>query len=85
MKTEVLTLEKYSYGGDAFGRLADKRAVFVPFALPGEHVRIQIVEEKKGYARGELLAVLERLTRPHRSTLPHFTHLRRLPLPTFAL
>ena len=41
------------------GRLPDSRAVFVPFALPGELVRLRIVEEKRGHARAELLEVLE--------------------------
>jgi 23S rRNA (uracil1939-C5)-methyltransferase len=54
-----LQLEKLTYGGDAMGRLADGRAVFVPFGLPGERVRIRLTEEKRGFARGELLEVLE--------------------------
>ena len=58
-------LDKLTYGGDAIGRLPDPltgaggRAVFVPFGLPGELVRIRLVEEKKNFARGELLEVLE--------------------------
>ncbi len=46
------------YGGEALGRLPDGRAVFVPFALPGEKVRIRLVEEKRGHARAEVLEVL---------------------------
>jgi 23S rRNA (uracil1939-C5)-methyltransferase len=41
------------------GRLPDGRAVFVPFTLPGERVRVRLVEEKRGFARAELLEVLE--------------------------
>jgi 23S rRNA (uracil1939-C5)-methyltransferase len=41
------------------GRLPDGRAVFVPFGLPGERVRIRLTEEKRGFARGQLLDVLE--------------------------
>ncbi len=63
-KTFDLLLEKYTYGGDAMGRLADGRAVFVPFGLPGERVRVRLTEEKRGFARGELLEVLE--ASPHR-------------------
>lgn len=58
-KTPEIKLEKFSYGGDVIGRLSDGRAVFVPFGLPGERVRIQLVEEKKNFARAELLEVLE--------------------------
>ena len=46
------------YGGDALGRLPDGRAVFVPYALPGERARIRLVEEKRGFARAELVEIL---------------------------
>jgi len=52
-------LEKHTYGGDAMGRLPDGRAIFVPFGLPGEKVRIRLVEEKKNFARGEIIEILE--------------------------
>jgi len=61
----TFTLDKLTYGGDALGKLpaplsgASGRAVFVPFALPGETVRARIVEEKRGHARAELIEVLE--------------------------
>ncbi|MFZ5819205.1 MAG: class I SAM-dependent RNA methyltransferase [Chloroflexota bacterium] len=51
-------LDRLAYGGDAMGRLPGGRAVFVPFGLPGERVRVRIVEEKKNFARAELLEVL---------------------------
>lgn len=63
MDTEV-TPTTLTYGGDAMARLADGRAVFVPFALPGEHVRIRLTEEKRGFARAELVEILE--ASPHR-------------------
>ncbi|HLO18543.1 MAG TPA: class I SAM-dependent RNA methyltransferase [Anaerolineales bacterium] len=63
-KTVDLFLEKHTYGGDTMGRLSDGRAVFVPFGLPGEHVRIRLTDEKRGFARGELLEILE--ASPHR-------------------
>ena len=54
-----ILLEKHAYGGDGMGRLADGRAVFVLFGLPGERVRIRLIEEKRGFARGELVEILE--------------------------
>jgi 23S rRNA (uracil1939-C5)-methyltransferase len=54
-----ITLEKLTYGGDAMGRLPDGRAVFVPFGLPGETVRIQLTQEKQNFARGEILEILK--------------------------
>ncbi|MBI5962581.1 MAG: class I SAM-dependent RNA methyltransferase [Chloroflexi bacterium] len=53
-----INLEKLTYGGEAMGRLPDGRAVFVPFGLPGEAVRVRLVQEKQNFARGELLEVL---------------------------
>ena len=40
------------------GRLPDGRAVFVPFGLPGEQVRVELTEDKKNFARGKLLELL---------------------------
>jgi 23S rRNA (uracil1939-C5)-methyltransferase len=54
----VVEITTLVYGGDGLGRLPDGRAVFVPFCLPGERVRIQITEEKPRHARAELLEVL---------------------------
>ena len=58
MEKEIL-LTTLAYGGDAMGRLEDGRAVFVPFGLPGERVRVRLTEEKRGFARGELVEILE--------------------------
>ena len=46
------------YGGDALARLPDGRAVFIPFALPGETCRIRLIEDKERFARAELIEVL---------------------------
>ena len=54
-----ITLEKLTYGGEAMGRLQDGRAVFVPFGLPGETVRIQLTQEKQNFARGEILEIIK--------------------------
>jgi 23S rRNA (uracil1939-C5)-methyltransferase len=51
-------LTAFTYGGEAMGRLSDGRAVFVPFALPGEKARVRLVEEKRNHARAELVEVL---------------------------
>lgn len=57
--TEIeVTLTIPTYGGEAMGRLADGRAVFVAFGLPGETVRARLTEEKRGFARAVLLEVL---------------------------
>jgi len=54
-----VSLTTLTYGGDAMGRLPDSRAVFIPFGLPGERVRVRLTEEKKNFARGEIVEFLE--------------------------
>jgi 23S rRNA (uracil1939-C5)-methyltransferase len=89
MTSERLTvrLEKLAYGGDALGRLADGRAVFVPFSLPGETVCIHITEEKTGHVRAELVEVLEPSTGRIEPKCRHFgvcggCHYQHLPYQT---
>lgn len=65
-------LDALVYGGDAMGRLEDGRAVFVPFGLPGEVVRVRLVEEKRGHARGELIQVLQPSPLRIQPRCPHF-------------
>jgi 23S rRNA (uracil1939-C5)-methyltransferase len=60
------------YGGDGLGRLPDGRAVFVPYVLPGEKVRVRLFDEKKSHARARLVEVIT--PSPERITprCPHF-------------
>ena len=57
---EFYDIEIFSlvYGGDGLGRLPDGRAVFVPYVLPGEKVRVHVFEGKKSHARARLVEVL---------------------------
>ncbi len=55
----TVKLEKLVYGGDALGKLPDGRAVFVPFGLPGEEVRVEIIETKSTHARARLVEVVQ--------------------------
>jgi len=50
-------LTDLAYGGDAVGRY-EGRVLFVPGGIPGERVRVDIVEERRGHARAELLEIL---------------------------
>jgi len=54
-----LTLTALAYGGEALGRDSDGRVVFVPFALPGERVQVQLLEQRRRWARARLLQVLQ--------------------------
>lgn len=71
-ETFDLKLEKLTYGGEAMGRLPDNRAVFVPFGLPGERVRVRLVEEKKNFARGEIVEFVEPLLDRIKAKCKHF-------------
>jgi 23S rRNA (uracil1939-C5)-methyltransferase len=68
-----LTVTKFTYGGECLGRLPDGRAIFVPFTLPGEEVRVRLTEEKRRFARGELIEVLEPSPERISPRCPHFT------------
>jgi 23S rRNA (uracil1939-C5)-methyltransferase len=56
MSIEV-ELTDLAYGGDAVGRY-EGRVLFVPGGIPGERVRVEIIEERRGHARAELLEIL---------------------------
>ncbi|MBN1813405.1 MAG: 23S rRNA (uracil(1939)-C(5))-methyltransferase RlmD [Anaerolineae bacterium] len=57
MATFELELTTITHGGAALGR-HEGRAIFVPYALPGETVRAEIVEDKGRYAFARLVEVL---------------------------
>ena len=59
IETFEIEMEKLVYGGDCLGRLPDGRAVFVPFVLPGEIVKIEIIEDKKRFARGVPVEIIQ--------------------------
>lgn len=69
---EDLTLTTFAYGGAALGRLEDGRAVFVPFGVPGERVRIQLGEDKGRFRRGRIVRVLEAAAARVPARCPHF-------------
>ncbi len=61
----LVQIEKPVYGGEFLAR-AEGKAVFVPLTLPGEQVRVRVVEEKRGYAKAEVEEIVsasaERIT-----------------------
>ena len=66
-----LQLTTMAHGGAALGR-AQGRVVFVPYTIPGERVRVEIVESHARWAQARLVEVLE--PSPHRviPPCPHF-------------
>lgn len=51
-------IEGYGYDGEGVGRL-DGKVVFVPYALRGERVEIEFVDEHSSFYRGKLKKVLK--------------------------
>ncbi len=54
----LLTIEKAIYGG-AFLARDEGKATFVPLALPGEKVRVRIVEDKRSHAVAEIEQIVQ--------------------------
>lgn len=53
-----LTLDSLAFGGEAVGRDAGGRVVFVAGGAPGERVVARVVEDKRTFARAELVRVI---------------------------
>ncbi len=74
----LLTIEKLIYGGDGLSRLpADDRgrgkAVFVPFTLAVEKIEATLTEQKSGFARAKIDAVVEPSAHRIQPACPYFT------------
>ncbi len=57
MTTLTLELTSMAPSGEAIGRHAGL-VIFVPFGLPGEQVLVRLTQQKKNFARAELVQVL---------------------------
>src|SRR5215467_12476688 len=53
-----LTLDSLAFGGEAVGRGADGRVVFVAGGAPGDRVVARVVEDKRKFVRAELVRVV---------------------------
>lgn len=71
--TIIVKIDRLAYGGDGVGRLPDGRVVFVPFTIPGELVRVRLVEDKARLARAELEEVVEPSADRIQPRCRHFT------------
>lgn len=69
--SQLVHIEKPIYGGAFLARVAGK-AVFVPLALPGEEVRVRIVDDKRGYATAEVEEIVTASPQRIAPACPHF-------------
>lgn len=63
-----LVVGAVAHGGHCVSRAPDGRVVFVRHALPGEKVRAEVTEERRGYLRADAIEVVE--ASPDRVTPP---------------
>ncbi|MCS5696525.1 23S rRNA (uracil(1939)-C(5))-methyltransferase RlmD [Desulfofundulus thermocisternus] len=79
----VLEVEDLSHSGEGVGRWQG-RVVFVPLAVPGDRVRVTVVEVKKNYLRARLEEVIDPGPSRCRPECPSFgscggCHIQHLP------
>jgi len=72
LKEYEITPTTCVYGGETLARLPDGRAVFIPYALPDEDLRIRLVEEKERYARGEIIEIIKSSPLRIEPDCPHY-------------
>ena len=72
METIILDLTDMAHGGAAIGRDEEQRVIFTPLALPGERVRVEIVEDKGRYGRGRLVEIITPSPDRVEPRCPHF-------------
>ncbi len=63
MQTYTVTAEKIVFGGDCLTKVNGKN-VFVPYAIPGEKLEIEISKSYKDYDTAKIVKILE--SSPHR-------------------
>jgi len=68
---QIVEITKPVYGG-AFLTHAEGKAVFVPFTLPGEQVRIRVTQSKSGYSTAELTEIVTASPDRIRPACPYF-------------
>lgn len=57
--TVEVVLDGVAHGGAAVGRLPDGRACFVDYGIPGERVTVRVTEQRRRWARGTVVEVLD--------------------------
>ena len=71
MRSVELKIEDVAFGGKGIAR-DDGKAVFVPFTIDGERINANIVREKKQFAEGELVELLEPSSERTTPECPYF-------------
>lgn len=67
----TLRVDAIAHGGDGIGRL-DGKATFVRGAVPGDVVEVEVLEDRKRFARARLVTVIEASPDRVEPPCPHF-------------
>jgi len=65
------TVDGISHQGEGVAHIGGK-AVFIPNALPGEELEIEITEERSRYSRGRIQRIIERSPERAEACCPHY-------------
>lgn len=68
---ENLLIKKMTYGIDALGHI-DGKVIFVPYAAPGDEVKVEIVEEKTDYNRAIVKEIVSESSERRKAPCPNF-------------
>jgi 23S rRNA (uracil1939-C5)-methyltransferase len=63
MSTQIIIADKMVFGGNCIGKNSGK-TVFIPFAVPGEKLEIEITKSFRDYDEAKIISILE--PSPHR-------------------
>lgn len=55
---ETIITDKIAFGGNCLAKIGGKN-VFVPFAIPGETLKVEITREKRDYSCAEIAEIIE--------------------------
>ncbi|HDQ71460.1 MAG TPA: 23S rRNA (uracil(1939)-C(5))-methyltransferase RlmD [Chloroflexi bacterium] len=70
-QTFIMEVTSMAHGGDALGR-HDGRAIFVPYTLPGEIVRVELTADKGRYGFARLIEIVEPSPERVEAPCPYF-------------
>jgi len=72
MQYKNITITDNGYGGYGVGTLGSGKKVFVPFAVTGDVVNIELTEDKKNFSYGKIVEIVKpSLLRDEESYCPH--------------
>jgi 23S rRNA (uracil1939-C5)-methyltransferase len=66
-----LTIDRIALGGEALASYQGKK-IFIPWGVPGDRVKAELIEEKKDFARAKIVEILEKSAHRTNPPCPYF-------------